>query len=71
MIIGLLVATIVLSIAVIAVTSIGIEAYNLDNPVMKQYSKDNPGKKTTLVFGVSIGVLALVGSIGGLIMKRN
>lgn len=71
MIIGLLIVIMVLSITIITASSIGIETYNLDNPVMKQYSKDNSRKKLILEFDVAIGVLVLIGSIGGLIMKRN
>lgn len=56
---GKYIVFILMCVAVITYTSIGIQAYN--QPIMKDYAAKNDRKKLLLELGVAGGVIALCG----------
>ena len=58
---GMIIITILLSIVIIAFSSIGIEAYKQDS--MKKFAEENKTNRQYLEAGAVIGSLSLAGSL--------
>ena len=67
--VGIIVMVILLSVALTAFTSIGIEAYERDE--MKKFKEENKGNLAYLGFGAGIGAVGILSAIVYAVVRRK